>query len=639
VTAIGFCKDFKGVNIMKVRNLIFLIMGFISYFALQYAVVSYDHTKSHKSFNLAMVQRFEEYFKGGANDEKFKNYQFTFTDKSAIGHSGKHKLTGLALTNSGYFDATIENTNVSMLPREWIEHGGFSADEPQIPAATRHFYDPVKLSGHHYLTNRGTYWEGIYPNPGIDAIEWALGDTEKGKGNSYSLDWGKTYMRLGLITKDSVKRNTYFAKAYRCLGEVLHNTADMGLPSHVRNDSHAAPVGLTLGNLSNFGSPDPHEELFGPYLVERFMNDNPDPELEGIFNNAQSIRTINESLAKFTNKNFFTNETINGIQILSNGKTKAIKPINGKDGLYFEPQIEKINYNVNNYSYSKVFPSGRTVILARDRWYFGMGQCYPFVDKISAVSQSSELVPNIIYAGINIIRLFLPHLKVEMENIDDLSDSVNVKVTHIPDSEYKSKFDYSGPVRFMVNNKLHDSILVIDHGEFKGVLPFQVKNGDKIKAFLDLPGFVVNAEKETVIKMNPLWGIWHIREVLESSNDPAAPKKGTVFSGTRFYRVLSSGLVRITHLDGSNLMQLKLENTGLDFLITGSSSTDTYYQAGNLNSNQENWSAYTVREYRQGDVIYNRKYNSTGSRKPLGSKVNQNLDSDETLDFNQLSGK
>jgi hypothetical protein len=636
---IGYCKDFKGANIMKVRNLIFVLIGFISYFVLQYAVVSYDHIKSHKSFNMAMVHVFEEYFKGGANEEKFKNYQFTFTDKSAIGLAGKHKLTGLALTNSGYFDATIENTNVSMLPREWIEHGGYSADEPQIPSATKHFYDPIALKGVHYLTNRGTYWEGLYPNPGINAIEWALGDTPKGAGNSWSLERGRTYMQIALMEKDSTEKNKYFAYAYRCLGEVLHNTADMGLPSHVRNDSHAAPVGLTLGKLSNFGSPDPHEELFAPYLVERYMNDSPDPNLSDIFNNAQSIRTINESLAIFTNKYFFTNETINGIQLLSNGKTKAIAPINGADGLYPEPRLENINYDNYNYSYNKVFPSGRTVILARDRWYFGMGQTYPFVDKVSIVSQSSELVPNIIHAGINVIRLFIPHLKVEMENIDDLSDSVNVTVTHIPDSEYKSKFDYSGPVRFMVNNKLHDSILYIEYGEFEGVLPFQIKNGDKIKAFLDLPGFVVNAEKETVIKMNPLWGIWHIREVLDSSNDPAAPKKGTVFSGTRFYRVLPSGLVRITHLDGSNLMQLKLENTGLDFLITGSSSTDMYYQAGNLNSNQENWSAYTVREYKQGNVFYNRKYNSTGSRKPIGSKINGNLHTDEILDYGPFSEK
>ncbi|PKL85725.1 MAG: hypothetical protein CVV22_06075 [Ignavibacteriae bacterium HGW-Ignavibacteriae-1] len=614
---------------MKVRNLLFLLLGFISYFVLQYVVVSYDHTKSHKSFNLAMVYRFEEYFKGGTNDEKFKNYQFVFTDNSAIGTSDKHKLTGLALTNSGYFESTIENTNLSMLPREWIEHGGYSADEPQVPSATKHFYDPVALSGVHYLTNRGTYWEGLYPNPGINAIEWALGDTPKGSGNSWSLDRGKLYMELALIEKDSIERNKYFANAYRCLGEVLHNTADMGLPSHVRNDSHAAPVGLTLGKLSNFGSPDPHEEQFAPYLVERFMNDNPDPGLSDIFNNAQSIRTINESLAKFTNKYFFTNETINGIQLLSNGKTKTITPINGADGLYPEPRIENVNYDVNNYSYSKVFPSGRTVILARDRWYFGMGQSYPFVDKVSTISQSSELVPNIIHAGINVIRLFIPHLKVEMENIDDLSDSVNIKVTHIPDSEYKSEFSYSGPVRFMVNNKLNDSILYIEHGEFKGVLPFQIKNGDKIKAFLDLPGFVVNAEKETVIKMNPLWGIWYIREVLDSSDDPAAPAKGTVFTGTKFYTVLPNGMVRITNLDGSKLMQLKLENTGLEFLITGSSATQSYYQAGNLNSNQENWSAYTVSEYKQGNVIYNRKYNTTGSRKPISSKVYQNLDSDE----------
>ncbi|MBX3043043.1 MAG: hypothetical protein KIT33_02245 [Candidatus Kapabacteria bacterium] len=624
---------------MKIRNLLFLLVGFCSYFFLQYALVSYDHLKSHKSFNRHIVDKFEKHFKWGTNDEKFKNYQFIFTDNSAIGLGDKHKIVGPALTNSGYFHSTVENTDVAMLPIEWIEHGGFSADEPQIPAATRHFYDPVKLSGHHYLTNRGTYWEGIYPNPGIDAIEWALGDTENGKGNPYNLDMGKTYMILGLIEKDSVKRNLYFAKAYRCLGEVLHNTADMGLPSHVRNDSHAAPVGLTLGKLSNFGSPDPHEELFGPYLVERFKDDNPDPNLSATFSNASKIRTINTALATFTNENFFTHETINGMQKFSDGTSKTIEPYNGKDGKYPKPRLENLDYESYNYSYSKKFPSGRTVILARDRWYFSYGQGYPHVDKVSAVSQSSELVPNILHAGINVMRLFFPHLEIEMNNVDDLSDTVTIDVKHIQDSEYTDEIWYYGPVRFMVNGKLHDSILVINHGEFKGVLPFQVKNGDKIKPFLDLPGFMINAEKETIIKMNPLWGIWYIREVLDSSNDPAAPAKGTVFTGIKFYKVLSNGMVRITNLDGSQLMQLKLENTGLHFLITGNSSTQSYYQAGDLNSNQETWSAYTVSEYRQGDVYYNRKYNTNGSRKPIGSKVNHNLDSDEILDFSQFSGK
>lgn len=599
---------------MKIKNIIIILCGFATFYALQFTLRSYEHTKSHTSINKVIVNKFDDYFKNSEKIEKFKNYSFNFDYDIT-------KLLGLALTNPGYFEKTVENSEETKNAKDWIIHGGYSADEPELQAAVRHFFDPTKPEGSRYLTNRGTYWEGIYPNPRTDAIEWALGDTYKGESNIWSMRIGKSSMILALTEKDTNKRKEHLASAYRCLGETLHNTADMGCPPHTRNDSHAAPWGLSGGLL--LGSPDPYEELYTPTQTENYKDNIPDPNLKSYFSSCQTVRSINERLAKFTNSNFFTHETINGTGL------EDYTAIN-KDGKYPAPLLQNLEYLPESFSFVKKFPSGREIILARDQSYFRF-RGRPYIDKVAAHSQASELVPNIINAGINVMRLFIPHLEIEMKKTDDISDTLEINVKHISDSEYPNPILYEGPIYFNVNNKMHDSVLIIEKGKFKGVLPFQIKNNDMISAMIIMPGFKISTEKELKIKMNPLWGVWHIKEILDDSNDPAAPKKGTVFSGTKFYQVLSNGYVKITNLDGSGLMQLKIENSGLSFTISGSNATQSYLQNGNLTSNQEKWSATTSSNYKSGTNDYFRKYTSTGSRDAITSKVQKKLDTDDFL--------
>ena len=607
---------------MKTRNTLIILLGFVTYFALQLVLRSYEHTESHPSINEAIIQKFNDYFNYDVKIDKFKNYKFNFT-------SDMTKLTGLALTNPGYIEGSTTNSEANKYADEWIKHGGYSADEPELQAAVRHFYDPTKAEGSRHLTNRGTYWEGVYPNPRTDAIEWVLGDTYKGESNIWSFRIGKASMILALTEKDTNIRKEHLASAYRCLGETLHNTADMGCPPHTRNDSHAAPLGYAGGWV--LGSPDPYEELFNPAVTASNKDNIPDPALESYFNESQTVRSINQKLAQFTNLNFFTHETINGVGV------DTYTSIN-KDGKYAAPLLQNLEYLPESFSFVKHFPSGREVVLARDQSYFRF-RGYPYVDKRAAHSQATELVPNIIHAGVNVMRLFIPHLEIEMKKTDDISDTIEINVKHITDSEYPNAVLYEGPIYFEVNKKMHDSVLIIEKGKFKGVLPFQIKNNDMITAMIIIPGFKVSTEKELKIKMNPLWGEWQITEVLDESNDPAAPKKGTVFTGTKFYQVLSTGYVRITNLDGSGLMQLKIENSGLSFTISGSNATQSYLQNGNVSTDLEKWSAQTNSTYKQGTEDYFRKYTSSGKRKPLSSKVKSGLDTDEILDFSILNKK
>lgn len=599
------------------KNISAILFGFSLYFVIQFSMKSYEHTKSHPTVNETIIQKFHELNKSSDNPEELKNYFFTFYDSY-------EKLKGMALTNPGYLEGTTSMSEKSWTAIEWIKHGGYSADEPELQAAVRHFYDPTKPAGSRYLTNRGTYWEGVYPNPRTDAIEWAIGDSPKSANNPFTLQVGKNNMILAFTTKDSALRNEHFAAAYKCLGEVLHNTADMGCPPHTRNDSHAAPLGYAGGWI--LGSPDPYEELFSPAVDSANKDNNTDPSLQSYFESATTIRQINEKMAEFTNKNFFTNETINGIGV------KEYKSINS-DGRYSAPKLEDLEYMTESFNFEKTFPSGNRIILARDQSYFRF-RGYPYIDKKAAHSQAKELVPNIMCAGVNVMRLFFPKVEIEMIDIDPLSDSIEINVKHIRNDEYPNTFLYEGPISFIINNKIHDSVLVIEKGKFKGILPFYINNGDKIKAFISMPGFTIYQEKELINKMDPLWGVWEIKEVLEDSNDPAAPVKGTIFSGIKFFRILTNGMIKITNLDGSGLMQLNYERNNLSFKISGASSKQSYSQQGNVINGQMAWSGQTASTYKVGtggnEVEYFRKYTSNGERPKIKviQKVKEKLSYD-----------
>ncbi len=607
---------------MKNKYLIVVLFGFISYFAIYFAIFGYGNVKAHPSINGAIVEKFNKLMNNAnTRPQKFDKYEFKFDSDNEL-------FKGKAITNSGFFAATTGQSEESKSLAEWIKHGGYSADEPEIPASVRHFYDPIGLSnGKKYLTNNGTWWEGAYPNPSTDAIEWALGDTQNGSSNLWSLEVGKTNMYLALSNKDSNERKAYLAKAFRCIGEVLHNTGDMGCPPHVRNDSHASPIGFSFGQGRFMGSPDPYEEYLVDNCGETYKDNLADDELSTYFKEASTIRSINVKLAQYTNKNFFTKETINGF--VEDIYLKS--PIN-KDGNYPNPRLENLDYNKENYTFTKQFPSGNFVILCKDYSFFSLkGRGYPYVDLASVKTQARELIPAVISAGVNVMRLFIPHLRIELADVDILSDTMEIKVIHETDIEYPNKIYYQGKMHFKLNGKVHDSTLVFDEkmkGTFKGVLPFITKDGDKLEAFIDLSSIVINCDKEVVLKMDPLWGIWYVRETLEESNDPAAPKAGTVFDGTKFFAVLKTGMIKITNLDGSGLMQLNHQRNGLSFIISGSNSTNTYNQTGSVSVDQESWSAQTKSTYKEGSgsnqVEYFRNYTSSGSRNKFNSKQNPN---------------
>ncbi len=445
-------------------------------------VYGYENTMAHPAINNAIVSFSENYLAGKLPD------QHTWRIKS-----DRETYSGTGVINAGFSYATYGEGPLNLTLLQWVEHGGYSADEPELAAAIRHFYDPTGHSGgRKYLTNRGTSWEWLYTldnllHPQTDAIEWSMGDTEKGSYNSWSLKEGKKYLAFAFELSDEADKKASLAKAYRCLGEVLHNTADMACPPHVRNDSHAAPLGYTWGAL--LGSPDPYEELFDPKWAAEYLNGKRDPSLESFFSSATTIRAINQKLAEFTNRNFFTDQTINGAGY------EPLSPIN-KDGDYPDPRLEYLDYDTNDYTFYRTFPSGNLVKLCRDKRIFNL-RGTPYIDLDCAKSQAAELVPNILCAGAHIIRLFLPQLQVHIGEAV-ANDYIKGQVVHVKNSEYPESILYSGPID-LIDATTRQSIAQLNcsTGDFIG-RNVKFKNGDQLIARVTLGGLIIESPVYTV---------------------------------------------------------------------------------------------------------------------------------------------
>ena len=131
------------------------------------------------------------------------------------------------------------------------------------------------------------------------------------------------------------------AKAWRSLGETLHMIADNGCPVHVRNDGHPAFLVNLFDVVELFGNPDPYEEQMEVKDIRKFDVGSIPFDLRDKFRKAKTAREIAHELAVFTNENFFTNETISGIDWRGN----TVIPITNPTYIHKSPKISLKNYD------------------------------------------------------------------------------------------------------------------------------------------------------------------------------------------------------------------------------------------------------------------------------------------------------
>ncbi len=445
------------------KRLLSFIAGIIVYSLTVILITGYGHDPVHKTINQAIIESFGKKFLDGIfTIDKFKNYVIVF--------DGSLGFKGPQVTSGGLF--SVNESMQSNNFKNWVIHGGYSADEPQLHASFRHFYDPTEKKGERHLKDHLDYLvqkTGFGSNPRIDHIEWALTHPE----HTYNWANGIDFVKKALETSDASKRDEYMAKAYRCLGETLHMIADMGCPPHVRDDSHPG-LSFDPGIMSFFGIPDPYEEGFEKFVanINSWAGNPVDGDLKNFFRNAGTVESIAIKMAQYTNENFFTNQTISG---------KSVIPQIHPEKTYRFPKLEDCTYDASTYTYKKMV-SGTEVKMCKDLTYLYKlveWRGYPYVDLDCAASQGAVLIPQIVEAGANVIRLFIPKLTVEILSFSN--DTVKGTVTHKTDDEYKSEIKYNGKVNII---RAKDLKKIGDEnskdGKFEGVV--KIDESEKILA-------------------------------------------------------------------------------------------------------------------------------------------------------------
>lgn len=263
----------------------------------------------HRAINDQAVEKFKAIF---SSANKYETAPISFNEF----------YQGAGISTRSNFANTYRATSRTMQLPEWIVNGGDWADEPEIYASVRHFYDPMALSGVHYLTDQSSAFGTFYDQPQIDAVTWGLSHNDNPfnwrnalvnykkameipeDGNKPDIIRGEHFkLNVAVKPKDrKEERDYYLAYAYRALGETMHLMADMTQPAHVRNDSHPFDEPLedtiTAENVREFA--------LGSSVDARMT--------ENFLSSGGSRLYLPENLfftlAAFTNKNFYSSDTI-----------------------------------------------------------------------------------------------------------------------------------------------------------------------------------------------------------------------------------------------------------------------------------------------------------------------------------------
>jgi len=488
---------------------------------------NYGNKKVHPDLNSLMVDAFlKQNNKGDFSSNDFKKYIFYFEKGvtlkgTAIIKDGLFSAGDVAAVGFGY--GYSDEGSATMTPKQWISDGGYSADVPEVPASLRHFYDPTRPTGDRYLTDitnariMGSLQKYVFTNPRIDGVEWALGKpgehSTSVQDHQYTWERGKLWMQMALKESDEDKKEEYMAKAWRSLGETLHMIADNGCPPHVRNDAHPSPL---WNNNTWFGNPDPYEELIDvirrdkPSEFAGFANGIPDPDLKSQFTTMTRAEEIANTLAVFTNSNFVTSETISGTDRYGNPKRQVTHP----DYPYASPILQNLTYNENDYSYN----SGSGVKECVDHYYFAKvipKMCDPYVDMECVKSQARVLFPNIVEAGKNVIKLFIPKLSVEIVSLD--KNVLKGEIKHKTDAEYPAEMKYKGEVILIIkdkNNREVDKIKVkAKDGKFEES-GLKLAKEEKVLAKIEFGGVSVESSEMMGVSDN-VFGIYEGKYSIE----------------------------------------------------------------------------------------------------------------------------
>ena len=187
----------------------------------------------------------------------------THPDLTRIAIKNAH-ISDYLINQLGFLEGTEKQLTTYWFPTSktiltWLMQGSTDEDSPTC-RASNHFHDPLKAWTESYVTDSPAIiqaWCRDVPPvwPQYPNITWATGYETRGVKLTTPMDrqdmnWDNAhaYFYSALTETDHYKRDDYFVKTFRALGQVMHLLEDMAVPAHVRNDfqSHLALLSLSL---------------------------------------------------------------------------------------------------------------------------------------------------------------------------------------------------------------------------------------------------------------------------------------------------------------------------------------------------------------------------------------------------------
>jgi len=317
-----------------------------------------------------------------------------------IAFAYNEKTTHPALTDEivDFYNLLHPDKPLTSEQKEWIVEGSILEDTP--PRWVNHFYDPIRKIG--WVGEkagelpsslvRGLSLVGLSPEGALSSVNWvhngAIQSQYSRYGGNHTWEQALNYF---------VNKNE--KEAYITLGHILHLLEDMSVPDHSRNDTHAP-----LEIAGDDGSP------FEDYLQKwnrgtiKSLNIASNLKASGVTAPAMSsVDAYLISLAEYSNKYFFSKDTINdpkyqlpkiiredgdyGYGVDENGREFPLIKINTL--LNNERKIEKI-YSIRNKEIYHPILSAYFSRLAPKAVLYGVGVLELFFKQIPDAEVAKE---------------------------------------------------------------------------------------------------------------------------------------------------------------------------------------------------------------------------------------------------------
>ncbi len=131
----------------------------------------------------------------------------------------------------------LQNDSETHRVYKWLGIGGFREDEPESPLRyatntarnNRHFHDPLEN-----WDNAGLHTVVFTAQ---SSLMWSQNQNQDVGGN-WSWHDARDYFYKGLISTSNPAKDSFFAKTFRALGQLMHLIEDASVPSHTRDDIH-----------------------------------------------------------------------------------------------------------------------------------------------------------------------------------------------------------------------------------------------------------------------------------------------------------------------------------------------------------------------------------------------------------------